>query len=130
MKKVSIICLGLIISMMASASVIPPKWDFLGSRKINKVYDRDVIYVTHTEGTFNALRIMVTNRPITLYDMKVYYGNGKVEDIPVKVHIRAGGTSRVIDLRGGNRVIKKVVFRYETKTKTGKRAEIKLFGRH
>jgi hypothetical protein len=130
MKKISIISLGLIISMIASAAFVPPRWEFLGSRKINKSFDRDEIYVTHIEGSFNALKIRVTKRPITLYDMKVHYGNGSIEDVRLRMHIPAGGESRVIDLRGNKRVIKKVVFRYETKTNHGKRAEIKLYGRH
>ena len=122
--------MGLIITMIATAASIPPGWEYLGTRKINKSFDRDEIYVTHSEGSFNALKIKVTKRPINLYDMKVHYGNGSIEDIRLRVHIPAGGESRVIDLRGGNRVIKKVVFRYETKTNQGKRAEIKLYGRH
>jgi hypothetical protein len=62
--------------------------------------------------------------------MKVHYGNGTVEDIKLRYHVPAGGASRIINLRGRNRVISKVVFRYETRTSTGKRAEIRLFGLH
>jgi hypothetical protein len=62
--------------------------------------------------------------------MKVHYGNGTVEDIKIRYLVPAGGESRVIDLRGGKRIINKVVFRYETRTNHGRRAEIRLFGLH
>ncbi len=106
------------------------RWELLGVKKINKTYDRDVISVTATEGTFDALIFKVKYSPVTIYDMKVHYGNGTVEDIKIRYHVQAGGASRIIDLRGRDRIIKKVVFRYETKTFSGRRAEIRLFGIH
>ncbi len=130
MKRILILTAGLIFTVVSSAGTWNPGWDHLGTRKVNKTYDRDEIVVTRIEGTFNALKFKVQNRAITLYDMKVHYGNGTVEDIKARVHIPAGGESKVIDLRGGNRVIKKVVFRYETKRVRGRRATVLLFGRH
>jgi hypothetical protein len=116
--------------VLTSAFSPSARWELLGAKKINKSFERDVITLTAMEGTFNALKFKVKYRPVTIYDMKVHYGNGMVEDIKTRYHVQAGGESRVIDLHGSNRVIQKVVFRYETKTKTGKRAEIRLFGRH
>lgn len=130
MKKEFVLRILLVLVMIFSAFAIPPNWEYLGSRKINKDFDKDKIYITASEGSFNALKIKVLHRPMTLYNMKVHYGNGSVQDIKVKVHIPAGGESRVIDLAGTNRVIEKVVFRYETKGNHGKRAKILLFGRH
>lgn len=130
MKKIAIISMALIAGMLFSSSVIPVRWEHLGSRKINYTLDRDVIYVTGAEGTFNALKIKVTREPIALYDIKVHYRNGGVEDIKTRINIPAGGESRVIDLRGRNRVIEKVVFRYETKGNNDRRSKVLLYGRH
>jgi hypothetical protein len=129
-KRIALTSFGIIIFLLSSAFVHPPRWEYLGLRKVNKSFDRDEIAVTGIEGSFNALKLQVKYRAITMYDMKVHYRNGSVEDIKLRVHIPAGGESRVIDLRGGNRVITKVVFRYETKADRGKRAELRLFGRH
>ena len=44
--------------------------------------------------------------------------------------IKAGGESRVIDLEGGHRVIKKVEFWYDAQTtRRGKKSVVRLFGR-
>ena len=128
MKRYILLSLVLASFILSSAFSPNVRWELLGAKKINKSYDRDVISVTATEGTFNALRFKVMYRPVTIYDMKVHYGNGMVEDIKVRYHVQAGGESRIINLRGRDRVIKKVVFRYETKTLSGRRAEIRLFG--
>lgn len=129
-KRIALTSFGIIIFLLSSAFVQPPRWEYLGLRKVNKSFDRDEIAVTGFEGSFNALKLQVKYRAISMYDMKVHYRNGSVEDIKLRLHIPAGGESRVIDLRGGNRVITKVVFRYETKVDRGKRAEVRLFGRH
>ena len=130
MKRNIIITLVFASFILSSAFSPGARWELIGAKKINKSYDRDVISVTATEGTFNALRFNVKYRPVTIYDMKVHYGNGMVEDIKIRHHIQAGGESRIINLRGRDRVISKIVFRYETKTYSGKRAEIRLFGLH
>ena len=130
MKRNILITLALAAFFLTTAFSAGVHWEFLGARKINKSYDRDVITVTASEGTFNALKFKVKYRPVTIYDMKVHYGNGTVEDIKIRYRVPAGGESRIIDLRGGKRVIHKVVFRYETRTVRGKRAEIRLFGLH
>ena len=126
------IFISLLFTTFVLTSAFSPsaRWELLGAKKINKSFDRDVITVSATEGTFHALKFRVKYRPVILYDMKVHYGNGTVEDINIRYRVPAGGESRIIELRGRNRIIEKVVFRYETKTKAGKRAEIRLFGLH
>lgn len=128
MKRNIFITLAIATFILTTAFSAGVHWELLGAKKINKSYDRDVISVTATEGTFNALKFKVKYRPVTIYDMKVHYGNGTVENIKIRYHVPAGGESRIIDLRGGKRIIQKVVFRYETRTFHGKRAEIRLFG--
>ena len=130
MKRKLFIPLAIATFILTSAFTPGANWELLGAKKINKSHDRDVITVTAAEGTFNALRFKVKYRPVTIYDMKVYYGNGSVEDVKVRYHVAAGGESRIINLRGRDRIIQKVVFRYETKPIHGRRAEIRLFGRH
>ncbi len=130
MKRNIMISLAVATFLLTTAFSSGIHWELLGAKKINKSYDRDIFSVTATEGTFNALKFKVKYRPVTIYDMKVHYGNGTVEDIKIRYHVPAGGESRVIDLSGRKRIIKKVVFHYETRTFNGRRAEIRLFGLH
>jgi hypothetical protein len=121
------VCLGLLaIAIPAAAG---DRWELLGKRVVNDRLDHDEIVVTAARGDWEALKLKVHRAPVRFYDMKVHYGNGAVDDIPIRAVIARGGESRVIDLRGNDRVIRKVTFTYDAKTLGRKRAEVRLFGR-
>lgn len=114
----------------SGAQNVAGDWDFLGSRKVNHAVDRDEIAVTGRDGTFKRIKLLVRDLEVTFRDVKVHYANGDVQDIKLSRKIPAGGETRVIDLNGNNRVIRKVVFWYNTSRVRGKRATVQLYGKH
>ena len=108
----------------------PHGWEKLGTRQVNFKADRDEITVTGREGAFTSLKIKVKNAPINITKMIVHFRNGQKQDIAIRQNIPAGGESRVIDLKGKKRIIKKVVFYYDTKNRARRRATVELFGKH
>ncbi|MCB0663167.1 MAG: DUF2541 family protein [Saprospiraceae bacterium] len=108
---------------------LPPRWELLGSKKVNFGLDRDEIPVTIAEGTFTALKIKVRRSGINMHRMVVHYGNGGTQEIDIRKNIPQGGETRVIDINGGARVIKKVVFWYDTKNIRARKGVIELWGR-
>jgi hypothetical protein len=112
------------------SSHVPPKWELLGLRKVNYALDRDEIQVRAKEGLFSAVKIKVNQAPINLRRMVIHYGNGSTQEVIIRKNIPAGGESRVIDINGGRRVVKKVVFWYDTKNMGRRRATLALWGRH
>ncbi|MCC6727560.1 MAG: DUF2541 family protein [Saprospiraceae bacterium] len=108
----------------------PPRWEKLGERKVNFAVDRDEILVTAAEGRFTALKILVKKGGINLRKMVVHFGDGTEQEVETRDEIRAGGESRVINLEGARRVIRKVVFVYDTKNFADQKAEVELWGRH
>ena len=90
------------------------KWESLGSRKVAWTVDRDTIPVTAAEGRFRQLRVSVTGNKIHLIKMKVVYGNGEETELPINKLIAAGAKSPALDLPGNKRIVKKVVFWYQT----------------
>lgn len=110
---------------------LPPKWEKLGSRKVQFKAEKDVITVTRYEGRFNAVRLKVEKSDINLHRFEIHYGNGDIQRIKVNRVIKAGSVSKNIDLKGrGRRIIKKVEFWYDTKGYEGKKATVELWGRH
>jgi hypothetical protein len=106
-------------------------WEKLGERTVKHRAERDEIRVTIKDGRFRRIKLRVLQRPVQFFDVKVHFANGDVQDISMRNRIKAGGETRVIDLKGGNRVIQKVVFRYETETvRKGRRAKVQLWGFH
>ncbi len=117
-------------AIAANMEIPPGKWELLGRRKVRYGLDRDEIIVTRAEGTFTKLKLRVLKSGINMHRFVVHFGNGGKQEVAVRKNIRAGGETRVIDLKGGKRVIKKVVFWYDTKGIVGKKATVALWGRH
>ncbi len=125
----SAVLLTAFLLLIATLAEARGEWTRLGSRRVNWSADRDAISVTAKEGRFTKLKLKVTGNGVRFRDLKVHFGNGDVQDVPLRAHIPAGGQSRVIDLPGGARVIKKVTFSYSTRGKRSRRATVVLWGR-
>lgn len=110
-------------------STYPARWKFIGDKNVSFGLDRDVIHTGNINDDFRQLKIRVTDGPLKMYDMKVYFDNGDVQDVSIRTDIRQGGESRVIDLNGGLRHISKIEFWYETKGFARGKARVAVWGR-
>lgn len=108
----------------------PGRWEKLGQRQVNFRVDRDVIQVGAREGRFKALQLKVKGGAIDLNRVVVHYRNGDEQVLNVRQNIPRGGQTRVLDLPGNNRIITKVVFVYDTRNRSRRRATVELWGRH
>ena len=104
-------------------------WKFIADKKVGWGVDHDVIHTGNVRDDFRQLRIRVTDGPLKMYDMKIYFDKGTVQDVSIRNVIRQGGESRIIDLDGGLRHISKVEFWYETKGFARGKARVALWGR-
>ena len=129
MKRNRQIISTLVIMMVFSALFAQvPEWKHLGTRKVKFKTDRDVIKVGADEGVFRKIKLTVRKSGVHFLDMKVHFSNGDIFDVKIRRVIPKGGETRVIDLPGKNRSIKKVVFWYKSTKKNSKRATIRLYG--
>ncbi|MGH7562704.1 MAG: hypothetical protein ACRENB_16980 [Gemmatimonadales bacterium] len=67
--------------------------------------------------------------PVDFHRVTVHFASGGNQQVELRNTIPAGGESRAIDLRGGDRVIRSVEFWYDARTIRGRRAVVRLFGR-
>jgi hypothetical protein len=86
----------------------------LGERTVNFKADHDVIGVGAYNGTFRALYFEVEKNDVELFNIVVVYGNGDREKFDTRLIFREGTRSRMLDLRGGKRIIKSIQFTYRT----------------
>jgi hypothetical protein len=103
-------------------------WRFIADKWVSFGVDHDVIVTGNANDDFRQLKLKVTNGPLKMYDMKVYFDNGSMQDVAIRVHIPQGGESRVIDLDGGLRHIQRIEFWYETKGFRKGRSRIAVWG--
>ncbi|MEJ2228793.1 MAG: DUF2541 family protein [Alphaproteobacteria bacterium] len=104
------------------------EWISLGHRKVGLSHDRDVIHVGRREGNFRKIKLKVSGNSIRLYDVKVVYGNGSVDHIPVRKRIRQNRETGPLDLRGRDRIIRRIELTYERNLNFRGSAYVEVFG--
>lgn len=104
------------------------EWELLGSRSVQFRTDTDIIPVGRSVGSFRAIQLAVRNNELMLQSLRVVYGNGRVQDIAVKTVIPSGGTTRIIDLRGGDRFIKNIEMTYRSTGPRNLTAKVEVYG--
>ncbi len=103
-------------------------WVFLGERAVTDRLDHDLIPVTIARGDFTAIKITVRRAAVDFHRVVVHFANGGDQEVELRATIPAGGESRAIDLRAGDRVIRSVEFWYDARTVRGRRAVVRLHG--
>lgn len=121
--------------MLLAASVVAlpnsaaaGSWKLLGRRTVRLLNDRDVIPVTFLRGTFRRIQIRVRDNAVFFNYVVLTYGIGTNDLIPIKRRIKAGGQSRVIDLRGGDRIIRSIQLSYRSAPNNKGRATVEVWG--
>ena len=104
-------------------------WVYLGEAHVDGAADHDKIKVGRSEGRFKAIQLRVDRAAIEFRHVVVHYANGSNEEVQVRQKIRAGGSTRDIDLRGGERIIESVELWYERANYGSKRPRVRLYGR-
>lgn len=102
----------------------PESWQELGFTVVDFKAEKDDIIVTGADN-FRKLKFKVFDAPINMLNMHVVYENNEIDKIDLRFEIPAGGESRVLDLNGGSRRIRKVTFWYRT-TRPGFRGKAKV----
>ncbi len=90
--------------------------------------DTDVFRVGREMGTFRAIRAVVTGPDVRFYSMTITYGNGSTENVPLVGKIRGGEVSKPYDLKGRNRYIESITFKYRSKISLRGSGTIELQG--
>lgn len=131
MKKLAIFFFLLSFSTMSCVAQPAARadWRFMADKWVNYGLDHDAIVFGNVKDDFRQIKIRVTDAPLKVYDMKIYYDNGEVQDVSLKLLFRQGEESRVIDLNGGLRHLRKIEFWYETKGVRKGKARIAVWGK-
>ena len=104
------------------------QWNLSGEKKVSFLVDRDVIHVTGNDN-YRQIKLKIKDGPVHILDMDVHFENGDKFDVAIKQKFANGGESRVIDLPGGSRNIKKIEFWYETRGFAKGRGRVQVWGR-
>ena len=102
-------------------------WDKLGQRWVEGRVDRDTIKVGKKKDRYRAIAVVVEKSALEMFDMVVEFGDGTTFSPNLRLVFGANSTSRVIDLPGEARAIRKIEFRYGNLPGGGK-AQVEVWG--
>jgi len=88
-------------------------WDHIGMRPVDFRLDHDAISGAG-DGAFRAIRIDVEGGDLEMFDVKVTFGNGETFSPGTRLYFREGTRTRVIDLPGAARLIRRIDFFYRS----------------
>ena len=120
----------LAVSLFSVSASYAGEWVRLGDRNVGFINDHDVIHVGRQDGKFKRLKLIVRRNDIKLNSIKVFYGNGEVEDIILDRLVHDGGEA-VVDLPQGwleGRFIKDVELHYHSRPDFRGEALAELWG--
>src|SRR3989337_2018994 len=136
MKKATLVFMVLFAALFNSAfaqepSVMlsdKPGWHKIGEVKADFKMENQSISVLGND-KFQSILLKVTDAPINIEGLQVFYESGEMEEFDVKNELKAGSETRKIDLKGGAQEIKKVTFTYKTlPNQQEEKAHVELYG--
>ena len=103
-------------------------WHKIGETTVNFKTETDEILVLGAD-RFLSVKIKVTDAPIHLVSFVIYFKGGNHQNVKIGKNIKTPGETRMVQLRGGERSIKKITFVYKTiSNNKNKRAHVELWG--
>ena len=100
-------------------------WVQLGCQQVSfKGKDRDSIRVGRSEGRFRAIRLTARGNDVEVRRVSVVYGNGNPDELDVQRVIRKGDSTDRLDLKGGDRAIRRIDMVYRQRDDFGGRTTV------
>jgi len=106
------------------------EWFFLGDKRVGFGVDHDVIHFGNWKDDVRQVKVKVTEGPLKMFNMKIHFDNGTVQDVELRNRFAQGSESRIIDMDGGLRHLTKIEFWYETKGFARGRSKVSVYGRN
>jgi len=137
MKKAALVLVALFAVLLNSAfaqepSVMlsdKPGWHKIGEVKADFKMENESIAVLGAD-KFKSILLKVTDAPINIERIQVFYESGQMEEFDVKNELKANSETRKIDLKDGTtQEIKNVTFTYKTvPNQKEEKAHVELYG--
>jgi len=100
--------------LVSSAGSTAASWLSLGCQTVSFNVDRDVLHVRAQDRQFRAIRLQARGSDVEMLDLRLIYGNGEVDDMPVRRVLRRDVRTPRIDLRGAARNIARIEMFYRS----------------
>lgn len=107
-------------------------WVLLGAQRASMLRsDSDIFSVGRRYGAFRSISFKAQGNDVRIRWVRVTYSGGEVEELPINIEVRNGGTSAPFPLAGrGDRHIESVQVNYRAELNLRGDATVELWGQH
>jgi hypothetical protein len=136
MKKaygILVVMLGLLVNTAfaqkpAVVADSDPGWKRIGQVTASfKKQNESIVVLGQDE--FTAIKLKISEAPVNIERVQVFYESGEMEELDVRSELQAGSETKSLKLKQPYRDIKKVAFTYKTLPNTkGDKADVELYG--
>jgi len=103
-------------------------WHKIAETTVSFTADRDEVAVLMAD-RYAKLKFKVTDASITISSIMVSYEDGTKQDVPVQLTFSKGEESRVVDIPGSEKSIKRIGFVYKTlPNQANEKAHVEIWG--
>lgn len=120
--------MGFALTLLITPGATADDWVMIGKRKVSDQVETDTIHLNGTR-KFKKVKLCVYNNPVRFKDVDIYFANGGHQDVSLKSRINPHDCTRVIDLKGGDRDLDRIVMRYEETSRKHAKASVRVFAK-
>jgi hypothetical protein len=104
------------------------RWQLVGEKQVDRVKEWDDFY-PKGNGIYSAFKLKILNSRVKFDKMVIVYDNGRRQEVSLRSEIPQNGESRVVDVEGERRKIRKISFKYSTAGIFNDKAKVQVWGR-
>ncbi len=131
LKPTVLIALVLFSVSALFANPTPPDkaWEHLGTKKIKRANDKDVVYVDNYGEWFSAIELRTNNQHVDLHRVVIHYEDGSKQDVSLDQNY-LGEEYHTIGLDGGNhRAVDKIAIYGSGDRKSKVNSAVEVWGK-
>lgn len=103
-------------------------WHKIAETIVNFKKENDEVVIMGAD-KFAQIKLRVTDAPIDLVNLDIYFEDGGKQHVDLAMPLKMNGESRIIDINGGERDLKKIEFVYKTlPNRKDEKAGVEIWG--
>ena len=104
-------------------------WKVLGQTTVSEGVDRTQIMINAKKGTFRQIKLQVKKASVEIERLILHFEKDEKQVVWLKHDFKEGSWSKVVNVKGGKRAIKKVVFWFSQSDLGDEKPVVYLWGR-